>query len=873
MSRRILKICIDKFKSLPRDENGAAMMITLAVVLFLYLLCSSSYAIGMTINEKIQLQNAADAAAYSAAVVEADGLSRIATINRAMSWTYIQTVKRRMDYIVLEWLNLTARRFREDEEMCRNFNNHNYNDFWFPMTAPDGYSYTSHRCGMHESGSQGAATWWCGWQPDSPGTIKVGYLTSDEDKKIKDANFQFGRMLTCDVIQNSLLQDYAALSKQLRNLMDNDNEVLSNLSALQVSCILSMRETMKEAALTILQKNLPYTSNTGDEYFYRIELPACNYPYSTFEGKDAEAFGGELWDGIFSAYKNTEEDELEFLSASIDKSDLSTNEMKDIWKNNVQYQDILGDGIDQWFIRGCQDTFFTDDNANSFNAKIDDYAMRGIQRGYKSANRAEALLGTSVLRGNHVAWGNPLPVTTAMVLAIPQWAKKTLTPVTVSLGQIGLRFSQAASVFAKGRTSDIIPSAINSKNIFVEQCQSDAMKNNYGLVAEYHWSSMRWWCAQRWKWIKIWWVRIPVPVGVYCYKADPISSCSVHGDGNTGSNSRKSYVPCYVGKNMLDISTHNSENAFPGHMTMGYSRIYGDDNAVFNRVYYDYDNETKTTKKRENRNYYITPKVMPIKLNRSFFQERISVAVGKKQKNVFFWMFNSDSASNGIVNNKSIFSMFNPVMQKKDKSDSLLLATSSATAAFRSRRADDHYETCYDQLTTFEYDENFTEENSSVKLFHNSGIANIDREAFNRLRFGCPHRITENELGNRLKNVWNLCETDWQPVFVPHRYANEKYQGYCINDNGAFFPYDSKTLAETNDASVIYRPYRGDFSDFIRNIGRLDQNNRYLIPLYESGDLSSDGRLRTQVFSAKDESAIYFTPTQLADRLQKFKLQ
>ena len=71
MSRLILKICIDKFKSLPRDENGAAMMITLAVVLFLYLLCSSSYAIGMTINEKIQLQNAADAAAYYAAVVEA----------------------------------------------------------------------------------------------------------------------------------------------------------------------------------------------------------------------------------------------------------------------------------------------------------------------------------------------------------------------------------------------------------------------------------------------------------------------------------------------------------------------------------------------------------------------------------------------------------------------------------------------------------------------------------------------------------------------------------------------------------------------------------------------------------------------------------
>lgn len=46
MSRLILKICFDRFKSLPRDENGAALMITLAVALFLYLLCSASYAIG-----------------------------------------------------------------------------------------------------------------------------------------------------------------------------------------------------------------------------------------------------------------------------------------------------------------------------------------------------------------------------------------------------------------------------------------------------------------------------------------------------------------------------------------------------------------------------------------------------------------------------------------------------------------------------------------------------------------------------------------------------------------------------------------------------------------------------------------------------------
>ena len=123
MIKSIFKSGWDKLKTLHKDDKGAVLMITLAVFLFLYMVCSATYAVGTVIHEKIQLQSACDAAAYSAAIVEADGLSRIATINRAMSWTYVQTTRMHMDYIVHSWLKLTVKRFGEDSNRCEIFHN------------------------------------------------------------------------------------------------------------------------------------------------------------------------------------------------------------------------------------------------------------------------------------------------------------------------------------------------------------------------------------------------------------------------------------------------------------------------------------------------------------------------------------------------------------------------------------------------------------------------------------------------------------------------------------------------------------------------------------------------------------------------------
>ena len=111
-------VLLKKLIGLGRDEDGAALIITLALFMFLYAACAGVFAIGQTVKDKIHLQNACDAAAYSAAVVQADTLSRIATINRAMSWTYASLCRREMDYITYLWLDEVVRHYRSDKAVA-----------------------------------------------------------------------------------------------------------------------------------------------------------------------------------------------------------------------------------------------------------------------------------------------------------------------------------------------------------------------------------------------------------------------------------------------------------------------------------------------------------------------------------------------------------------------------------------------------------------------------------------------------------------------------------------------------------------------------------------------------------------------------------
>lgn len=123
--RRILR---NETARLAHEEDGVAVVFTLCSFLFLFACCTSAWFVGENVRRKVELQNACDAAAYSAAVVQADGLSRMAVVNRAMSWSYVQMTKMQMDYITLRWLELTKRRFESDRRNTQRTNGYGSRD-------------------------------------------------------------------------------------------------------------------------------------------------------------------------------------------------------------------------------------------------------------------------------------------------------------------------------------------------------------------------------------------------------------------------------------------------------------------------------------------------------------------------------------------------------------------------------------------------------------------------------------------------------------------------------------------------------------------------------------------------------------------------
>jgi len=102
------KVC----ERLWKDESGVVLALTVVVFLSLFMMAVSVFAVGENIRQRIALQNAADAAAYSGSVIQADALSRLAILNQAMSWEYAQLCKIQMDYIIGKWAKGTIMTYR-----------------------------------------------------------------------------------------------------------------------------------------------------------------------------------------------------------------------------------------------------------------------------------------------------------------------------------------------------------------------------------------------------------------------------------------------------------------------------------------------------------------------------------------------------------------------------------------------------------------------------------------------------------------------------------------------------------------------------------------------------------------------------------------
>ncbi len=106
-------------KHLILNEDGVALAFGITFFLLAFLLGMSVYAAGETVRQRMELQNTADAASYSGAVIQADTLSRVACLNQAMSWTYVMMNRRIMDYITDKWLEKVEQEWDKDFHSVR----------------------------------------------------------------------------------------------------------------------------------------------------------------------------------------------------------------------------------------------------------------------------------------------------------------------------------------------------------------------------------------------------------------------------------------------------------------------------------------------------------------------------------------------------------------------------------------------------------------------------------------------------------------------------------------------------------------------------------------------------------------------------------
>ena len=185
--KSLLTYIIRKLGSLKSDNDGFVVMLTLSLFLLLFVFCSSIYAVGETIRQKIRLQNACDAAAYSAAVVQADGLSRMATVNQAMAWSYVQMTNHQMDYITYRWLKLSVQRYDEDKANAEGYHSFLVVNFNIQQGIPGliaaacdlavnrivGYFASSMQLRCNRGHANEGPGWWAGQGPAMEDYLKL----------------------------------------------------------------------------------------------------------------------------------------------------------------------------------------------------------------------------------------------------------------------------------------------------------------------------------------------------------------------------------------------------------------------------------------------------------------------------------------------------------------------------------------------------------------------------------------------------------------------------------------------------------------------------------------------------------------------------
>lgn len=389
---------LKKFIMLGRDESGAALVTTLALFMLMYLACLGVYSVSTAVREKIHLQNAADAAAYSAAIVQADTLSRVAAINRAMSWTYVDMSRRQMDYIVYRWLKHTRNHFNQDRARASSFNecfaplqpctmNHGGSpNGWFigsngymdnvqlngiscpllgelyPLGSMTGMLNLGSRVHVNTLNSAlSAAEVACG--VGQYGSYDPTALALSSDSALRALastvmSYLKAQMLLCptqsnqdtiqslqrmvDELNGSGADSDSGMSAMLKAQIVIDRLNIGAMNILERQLVAAMPGKIRSAVREVLKANVPeYMLNDCLYYIAQNENPLANE-----ENYDPD---GKIGGGYFRNLYNISSDERRFLAfAGYDQS--PTEEMK---LNDLGIlTEMCAGGMEQWFVRG-----------------------------------------------------------------------------------------------------------------------------------------------------------------------------------------------------------------------------------------------------------------------------------------------------------------------------------------------------------------------------------------------------------------------------------------------------------------------------------------------------------------------------------------
>jgi len=95
----------ERLRSLHEDESGASMVFAAITFFTLAMVLTLVYQVGLISSYRLKIQNAADAAAYSGALVEANSLDAIGQINDGMAYLHYTALRYVVDLAVYKTLN------------------------------------------------------------------------------------------------------------------------------------------------------------------------------------------------------------------------------------------------------------------------------------------------------------------------------------------------------------------------------------------------------------------------------------------------------------------------------------------------------------------------------------------------------------------------------------------------------------------------------------------------------------------------------------------------------------------------------------------------------------------------------------------------